>query len=298
MKTTLQSQSKSSTSVSVLNAAVALAPVVSSEICPALAGEERLIAIASSGKKIKEYSIKEVAHKANELVTMAYFTCGFKIEKKDQQLLVMELAKELKAYFTTISFAELDIAFHNGCRKEYGEYMGLSIVTFYTWIQSYMACSERMSAKKKQREYIASLNAPPPPTATEIHVQMMKSCISMFDDFKNNIIRNSADVFDAGNAHYNFLDKLGLIEFSVEKKKELYEIAKRRLVTKNERKLVTETNTAFRAAIKEEILSFEKGNDLVKNEAKRVALETYFMELINKKKEIAAVIPVTIAELK
>jgi hypothetical protein len=49
------------------------------------------------------------------------------------------LKKEIEKYFPSLEPDDLETAFNNGVRGEYGDYMGLNIITYNAWIKAYRA---------------------------------------------------------------------------------------------------------------------------------------------------------------
>lgn len=76
-------------------------------------------------------------------------------EGQEFQIMIDQVMKISKSKHGTLRENELDIALTRGVLREYGDYMGLSIVTFVTFIKSYMIEEARLklvAAKNKPIE--------------------------------------------------------------------------------------------------------------------------------------------------
>ena len=62
------------------------------------------------------------------------------------------LLEEIKTSFKSIRIDELVIAFKNGARGEFGEFFGLSVVTFNKWINGHQISEKRREALKSIRD--------------------------------------------------------------------------------------------------------------------------------------------------
>lgn len=85
-------------------------------------------------------------------VSKAFLLRNFKTTEEDNALITIELIKEVNERFKGITFKEIEIAFKNGLRGEYGEYMGLSVITFSNWIKSFKISRNRIDMIKQYKE--------------------------------------------------------------------------------------------------------------------------------------------------
>ncbi len=54
--------------------------------------------------------------------------------------------EEIQTSFKTLTVEELPMIFHNGCRGEYGDFFGLSVVTFHKWLKAHTESEKRRTA--------------------------------------------------------------------------------------------------------------------------------------------------------
>lgn len=92
--------------------------------------------------KKKEEGVQLLA----DLISKATFTAGQKMAAKDLTMNSFAMWDEIKQYFPLIRAEEISLAFSNGVRGEYGEFYGLNIKTFYSWIKCYQMSENRAKA--------------------------------------------------------------------------------------------------------------------------------------------------------
>lgn len=67
-------------------------------------------------------------------------------EKEDKVIIATALYSDLCERFPDLTMQEVQMAFKNGVRKDYGEYYGLNIVTFNGWLKAFIADEKRAEA--------------------------------------------------------------------------------------------------------------------------------------------------------
>lgn len=79
------------------------------------------------------------------IISKTMFHNGQKIDEDTKFLLVEEFYKEIEntPKFKNLTAKEIEVAFHKGVRGEYGEFYGLSVVTFTKWIKSFLESEYR-----------------------------------------------------------------------------------------------------------------------------------------------------------
>jgi hypothetical protein len=111
---------------------------------------------------------------------------------------------------------------------------------------------------------------------------MHDATIQYWKLYKNGHLKDFSDI---GAAKYNFLDSLGVIPFTVERKKKMYEQAE--IIYNNELKEeLTSSNSIRKSEIKKILDDWQKNicehshKERIKLIAKKIALKTFFDELI------------------
>lgn len=244
-------------------------------LAPALSEDEKKYVLSSVGERIKNISKKDVCTSLTDLVSKTVFEAGQTIDELKLTGLINGLYPDLKQYFSTLTIKDVENAFRLGVREEYGIYMGINNVTIFKWLQSYVQDAKRSEAKKKQRDYLESFTKKVV-TDEEKKSIMYKACLDAFETVKSGKTYN-----DIGNSVYSYLDKLKLIPFTKERKVRYMEMAKSTCKEKLLNELKEEKSPYIKKSISEKIKNIEMQNtDEVIVEAKKIALEQYFKDLI------------------
>jgi hypothetical protein len=207
-------------------------------------------------------------------VAKSYADLNFKeISDTDKFYLVNELVDNILKNFPAIRLEEISIAFANGIRGQYGEYMGLSVITFEKFISGYMLSRERA-------ELVKSL--PQPELSKE------PDNLTKFELAKNNTIKafqlksDNKDYTLYALPVYDFLDKLKLIDFSTEEKLEFVNEARIALQIELNSEKEQEKDQFKRKDLNKTIEQIVTGQsqDLVIVKAKKLALNVFFESII------------------
>jgi len=234
--------------------------------------------LALISKKIVEMSKGDAMKEFYDIFGKMYFDSGQQIpENEYQKLLCNSWHQEVSNDFKFLRIDEMKLAFHNGIRKQYGEFYGLNIATFHSWIKAYIAEDRRKDALAKIKE----LNeAPPKPimTATEAEYAWKETIKKQFAQFKE----TGQLLIEFPSYAFEWFESHGLITLSNEEKKAIFEQAKlrvsekKRLVRlnpKNRSELNSATSFLNRLATNQ--LTSEEQRE-IKSEARFMALKSYF----------------------
>lgn len=182
---------------------------------------------------------------------------------------VMLIKKEL-LNFKNLRKNELEIAFNKGVRGEYGEYFGISLVTFFKWIKSYCDSQERAN---NITTYYKSLNAVKYPSKEQKEAIIKKGIADEFEAYRS----NKRSLLLASS--YDYLCKISVISYEKDDKLNFIEKAKEKL--KNENDFKNASNFADRNRMKQLVAAIEnKNNPELINEAKRIALADFYDSII------------------
>lgn len=190
---------------------------------------------------------------------------GFKFEdEKDYDFLLAEMFKEIKSHAKGMRIGEISIAFDRGIKKVYGEWVGLSVVTFTGFIHSFLKDPEYLEIKKSlepERKEIA----PIPYDGTKRLEELKK-------EFKE---KGWAE--DTGNIVYDWLMETGV--FPERYGSGFYLEAKEQLKKENKKKLITELNGFIRHSLNKTLQEIEnnQSNQTIVL-AKKLALNAYLKE--------------------
>lgn len=236
---------------------------------------EKEIAKASQEPKLSELAIGEITVFMIGLIGRTFLNTGGDFDKNKEMIdaTLDELCTDLKKYNATLSLSEIEIAFKNGWKKEYGEYYGLNNATYFGWVNAYTWGEKRLRVKKTLIEAKNKPAEEPKKSPEEIEYIMKDACLKAFDDYRRGVV-----VLDGGNVKYKYLFKKGLLKLTDERRKELKE--------KAEEKLRAEAiESKGKAETIEKALS-RVTNEGIQSEARKLALLQYFQELTENEFEL------------
>lgn len=250
-------------------------------LCPSLSSEEKKIVIASKEKRVREQPKRSLESLVSGIVTTSLIVLGTnkKFEDQDRFLIEREIVNDIFTNFNGLTFDEIRLACSLGARGEYkskpDEVVYFSVKSVYEWLKAYIATSKR-AAMQKQARFEQDRYKKPAPTPEELRKledDFIKDCI--LKPYK--IYQETGEyLFDnRGNVIYNKLDKLGIIPFTAARKKEIFERAKNRVMIQLEQWLGPDTRRKY-----EHIKDGKgEGHELVKSEAKDMALREFLKEM-------------------
>lgn len=197
-----------------------------------------------------------------------------KLSDPEMNFLVNEVTDAIIEKYPGIRVSEIKTAFANGIRGEYGEYFGLSVVTFDNFVKSYILSPERANLGKT----VPALEAPSMPTS---HVMFETAKSNVFEAFRS--FQNKTKTFERiALTAYNFLDSIKLINFTNEEKWDFVDEAKVELQRMLDNQKATETRPNERkkllATIEE--LAANGCKDQVINVSKTLALKSFFESIV------------------
>jgi hypothetical protein len=193
-------------------------------MAPGLSIQEKGIIEARQSLRITAIKKVDFEVALYEAITRVYFRLRFAMPlNNDIKAIVQLLITDLNIYATTLTIAEIELAFKNGCLGLYGEFHGVSNATLMKWVMNYMISNERKEAIKKQQDFEK-------PEEKQL-TQEEKDRI-MMDAFEKakKIFKETGTYNDIGNSLYKWLDKRGEIKFTKEEKWKFVEQARQKLL--------------------------------------------------------------------
>jgi hypothetical protein len=203
------------------------------------------------------------------------------INPQERDYMVNELTDNIIARYPAIRINEIPVAIANGVRGKYGEFYGLSVVTFERFIEQYLLSEERVQAVKS----LPALGTARPAPNKQQQFATAKSNTLMA------LQRKQADksFSHMAGSVYDFLDRLQLLHFSRDEKYDMMADACRELVGELKYKLLTapghqrpalrHDKDAYTAALKGGALSDEQKQNAIRIN-KRLALDTFFNQVM------------------
>jgi hypothetical protein len=249
--------------------------------CPDLNQTELKVVQATNFPRVKEQQKQKLSQLVSSIINSCVIILGHskKFEDEERFLIEREIVNDIFANFSGLTFEEIRLACSLGARGEYkskpDEVVYFSVKSVYEWLKAYIATSKR-AAMQKQARFEQDRFKKPEPTPEELK--------KLEDDFISECILKPYKIYqktgeylfdNRGNVIYNKLDKLGVIPFTVERKKEIFERAKNRVLIQLEQWLGPDTRRKYQQ-IQE---GKGEGHELVKSEAKDLALRDFLREM-------------------
>jgi hypothetical protein len=248
----------------------------------ALTIAEKEILTACLEPNIKSFSDNDFRNNMLALIGKTHLNLGWPLDKNQLELTIDELCSDLKKYNSTLSFQEINIAFKNGYKKQYGEFYGLNNATYFAWVNAYAYSVNRSNAKKAIQAAAEKEKVKPVISPEEKEYIIEAGALSCFEHYRKTQI-----IYDLGNVTYDYLNSKELIPFTDEVKKEIYQSCKARLIDEQKSKLTDPANIGKHQGIKSAIKEIEENKYLPAiAESKRVALKMYFDQLIQMEIEL------------
>lgn len=255
-----------------------------------LSPNDMMIVEALKSDLVNNVSDKELKQELINLVAAAFLTAGFKAPETSFELNIIldEIISELRRIKTNIRIKEISIAFKNGVHKKYGEYMGLSAVSFCQFIKAYLQEQARSEALKLQNTPKETYK----PSDDEIYQISVSNCLAAFKELKA-----KGTVGRFGVVVYDFLIKHNIFQLDVEEKKQYWQDAKQDFKAYLENEIASSMDKSSISRLKNDLLfivstlevNAENANEQVKYPettkqklitiSKRLAVDDYFRGL-------------------
>ena len=177
---------------------------------------------------------------------------------QDVKFLYDGVLEYIRLHAKHLTMEELEIAFKRGAMDEYGEWHGLSAMTFCKWIKGYVNSTKREAMKEKEKikkmEMEAEERERTPEEKLESKKAWLKSVLDKYDEYKESDA-TKIEFYDFMNSFFEFLFKLKILKLSNKEGEELVRTARTKLRGSGKR-LVEDAD--------------------IQREAKNIALEKFF----------------------
>lgn len=243
-----------------------------------LSSNDMMIVDAINSDLVNNVSDQELKEELLKLVASAFLTAGYKAPETTLELNILlgEIISELRRIKTNIRIKEISIAFKNGVHKKYGEYMGLSAVSFCQFIKEYLKEEPRAEALRQKNTPKETRT----PSEQEIYNLSVENCKTAFSDLKS-----KGTVGRFGVIVYDFLTKIGILQLDKETRWQYYEDAKSDLQEYLKSKMFNCNDKHEVNRLKSDLNSIIEGVKTQSNEqklitiSKRLAVDDYFRGL-------------------
>lgn len=216
-------------------------------------------------------------------VAKSYADTGFNIpgtdeeKRQSQEYLIMEVMKYIRKMYQGLRLGEIPIAFAAGIRKEYGDYMGLSVLSFCNFVDGYIKDQARKNALLEKGKLM-------------IEESRIPDYNEVFDTAKGNALKALSDLkacnelgLYSGVVH-DFLETIGLIDLEDDEIKELKAEARQLILLEYANKVEPDKFKRINNQIIIEALIGKDNQDKVKHliniKAKMLALKAYLQSII------------------
>lgn len=228
-------------------------------------------------KQIKFLDPNFAGEKLKTAINLTIFESGFKIDNISE--LIIMVIKDIFNDFSHLTVSECSIAFRNGVRGLLGDFMGLSVRTFYNWLLAY---NETIKAEAiKQLQYIKKEQVITEEDKERIKWDWLNAFVKDFELYKKEGI---IEQYDFNNGFYEYCIKTGIGYLTIKEKFDIKELAKKRILSANN--ILNAKNSDERNSFKEIVKSiannqFNKNAEMqIVSESKRMALKIIYDKLI------------------
>lgn len=214
-----------------------------------------------------------------DLITETQLNIGHTKSAEDMEINLVSSAAILNLIYQkyrSLTVAELKLSFLNGSIGDYGEYIGVNLLSASKWIKGYSLSEikkrafEEWNKKIDAREKVEL-------TDEEKNKMNLQACISYYNDFRSGSVQNYVtDLLRA--IYYDILLSNGLINFDEGKRYEIHEMALDEIKRNPNKK---------QKGLGSEISLLAKQQGRLNEVSKRIALHEYFRDLIKDGKELS-----------
>lgn len=224
--------------------------------------------------KISEISIEEINNKLLDIVMTVYVVAGQHGTASDADIKVISsiFAKDLQSTYKNLTMLEVEEFMNRGVRGAFGEYFGLSILSFNNWAKAFINLPDRADAIRNG--HLLSLPKPEKPSDEQLKKIADESIAAMISHYKR-----TGEVLNLNNSNFRTLWDRKEIRFDDIKKKEYLDKAETIVGIKLQTKLMAAKQEGRRhevAPIEKEIEDLFHGDHAdIKLEAGKLAIEDW-----------------------
>jgi hypothetical protein len=213
------------------------------------------------------------------------------LTQQDRDYMVNELTDNIIARYPAIRINEIPEAIAQGIRGKYGEFYGLSVISFERFIEQYLLSDERVRAVK-------ALPLPPgtkriPGKNEQFALAKSNALMALERKKVNKAISSMA------SSVYDYLDKLQLLQFGKDEKYDMMADACRELVGELRFKLITapaherialrSDAEAYTAALTGGALTDAQKQNIIRI-SKRLALDAFLQQVMLEELDLGGLI--------
>jgi hypothetical protein len=236
----------------------------------ALPQRETEIRLALQSIMIKDISDIELYEIFKASISKCYvMTRFFAPEGNELKLISDETMKMAKSRFGNLRVEEISIAFTRGLAKEYGDYMGLSFITFVEWIKNYMKEEARINLTKPAPVVKSE------PTKEERFDLAVSNAVNAFEAYKI-----GRDISLIAPVVYRFLRGIKCFAYSEQEQAVFISEATNEVINELTAEQANTLDKFKRIDIGRTLNNAQKMEDKIIIQAQRLGLYAYFQTLI------------------
>lgn len=201
--------------------------------------------------------------------------------KKDVDMMVSELTKNIQENHKQLRVEEIRTAFANGIRKEYGEYMGLSVVTFDMFIKGYLNSRQRADLAKS----IPVIETTSEPTDEQKFQLASGNAFKAFQDYQL-----GKDITLVAPVVYRFLNRLKIVQYTEEEKAEFLAEAQKEVIENLTKQKAVMLDKIKRLEIARQLEKPQTLDQKIILQAQRLGLYAFFQEVIMEETDLKTLI--------
>lgn len=170
----------------------------------------------------------ETVKTINQLVSSNLNSLGQKPKTANEiSLIVIGLIEEIETYFKSLTMQELKLASNFGIRGEFGEFMGLNVITYHSFIKTFLNGEKRKDAILKQIKFQEEQNRIKSPTEIkQIEIEFWNNEQKRIIEYKKTGILKT----DNYERLYKIYESAGKISLSNSEKWDYFEKARLKVV--------------------------------------------------------------------
>ena len=251
--------------------------------------------IAKNGNKLAYIKIGTAIKSIYDIVVQTMINSGSKKDLEDIAL-ITNLAESIYQLITTkyqsLTIEEFKILCFNGVTNEYGDYFGINLTTISNWIKAFQNDINRKQSMHYWNNLI-HLATVKDKTPTEKRQIIIDGLITLFNELKPKF-DDHKDKFKLempiiSYIFYDFLKELELINFSKERKEEIYDRSKYQYEAKLQKSRLDPTIKFTQKDLESALFNLPKDRTF-SNLCKLEALRDYLSDLFELDEDINSII--------
>lgn len=243
----------------------------------------KYIEYRSKGSRVDQMFFDELKGFMLICIGKIHAECGFNYQQDLVRQTIESLCKDMISNHGHLTTFEVYNAMLIGATGEYGEWAGLSNNTYRKWLRGFVTCPKRLSALSYNSRLLKAQEEKKDMTEEDNDRIMSSACLKAFDSY---LLEGKVD--DIGNSLFDYMWRKKIIRFTQERK-DVFRALALEVIHSNIMIGVTLGNIPVKERLKQ--LENYKDDSEVTVIAKKIALNTFFKELIEIGHQLKDVMP-------